>query len=1062
MMKKSNSFACHKGQLLKIAAFAMFAFLAPSMMSAANDAQGIQQQERKVVGTVTDATGEPVIGATVRVVGMQGGTVTDIDGNFAIDATAGQTLEITAIGYKTQQVKINSRSVAVVVEEDALMLDEVVALGYGAQTRKADLSASVGIVGDVDKLAQRAVTSTEAMLQGQLPGVTVMSNGGDPTSTPSLVIRGQGSPSGDNVLWVVDGVPGAPIPSMSDIESIVVLKDAASAAIYGATSGAGGCVLVTTKKAKAGATSLSYDGVYGIRTASNVAHALDAAGQIELAKISHQNAGLALPAGWDVNNNPYIGTTRTDWIDEVFRSAFYQRHNVVVNTGTETTKNRLSYSYDGDNGTLRNTYNNKHTLHYNGSFDINKWVTISEDFTWRNSSAQGANTNSAENGVLMNALHMPSSATVYNADGTYGGITEPGNAYPGIHGDAINPVRLLEANNNYNKTNTAWTTTSLQIHDILPGLKFTSRFTFNLGNQYYKNFEPIRPEMGKPKNYNEMTEYSIRSQQWKTENTLTYDNSFGKHTVGALLSTTADKSNERGLMAYARNFSDESETLQYLPWAGSVSATDVTSSERGFYVDQPDANVAVVGRLAYSFDDRYFVTASLRKDWAGRLDKNNNSGVFPAFTAGWKISNESFFPKTDAINLMKIRGSWGRVGNIQSVPVMYKAPSLTTKVWDDQAQYGVGSNTTWGSFVFVETPVNHKLSWETSEQWDLGIDMAFLKNRLSLSVDYYNKRTFDLIQYQSINWPNTIGLNQMLVNLGEVKNQGVEVELGWNEKLNKDFSYYVKGNFAWQKNEVTDTGLGEDGIWTGDVYGNNDFKDLKNLYRTEKGQALNSFYLIKTDGIFQSDEEAAAYTHNGQPIQPNAKAGDLKFVDANNDGTIDDNDRQYCGSAMPKTTFSLSGGFTWKNLSFSAMLQGVGGAHALFVGKYLTLNDTEGAGFNRWDKILDAWTPQNTGSDIPRASRSDLNKNFTTASDYYLENASYLRLKNVTIGYDLTDVIRKWQHLADRKSSLYLYVTGENLFTITSYSGMDPECGGWDAMKYPLSRAISFGVKLTY
>ena len=362
--------------------------------------------------------------------------------------------------------------------------------------------------------------------------------------------------------------------------------------------------------------------------------------------------------------------------------------------------------------------------------------------------------------------------------------------------------------------------------------------------------------------------------------------------------------------------------------------------------------------------------------------------------------------------------------------------------------------------------MNPSLTWETSEQWDLGLDAAMFNNRLSLGFDYFNKRTYNLIQQQSVGWPSTIGLDAMLVNLGEVKNEGVEVQAAWNDQVNKDFSYYINGNFAWLKNRVTDTGTydekGNPGIWVGDVYGHNDFKNLTNLFQTTQGQALNSFHLIKTDGIFQSDEEAAAYVDkDGKRIQPNAKAGDLKFVDANKDGKIDDKDRQYCGSSMPKTTYALTAGFNWKGLSVSAMFQGVSGAQALFVGKHLTLSDTEG-NFNRWNKILDAWSPENRGSDIPRISKNDPNGNFTTSSDWYLEDASYLRLKNLTIGYDFTDLIQKWGHLNDRKSSLYVYFSAENVFTITKYSGMDPEVGGFDTMKYPLSRVLSLGVKITY
>ncbi|KXU57692.1 SusC/RagA family TonB-linked outer membrane protein, partial [Prevotella bivia] len=621
-----------------------------------------------------------------------------------------------------------------------------------------------------------------------------------------------------------------------------------------------------------------------------------------------------------------------------------------------------------------------------------------------------------------------------------------------------NPVRILCASNAYNKTSDMWSTTSLQLHDIVPGLKFTSRFSFNIENNFYKEFNPMRPESGKPQLFNEMNESAYRYKKWMTENTLTYDNAFGKHNLGLLLSTTANKLVQRGVSVYARGFSDETPALQYLAYAGTTTPKD--------YLIGPDANVACIARASYSYDDRYFLTASWRRDYAGRLPKDNNYGDFPAFTGAWKISNESWFPKNKNLNLLKLRASWGRVGNLGSIGYGYKAAQLSSSVWSEGAQYGVTSNTLWGTLIYNGTALNPSLTWETSEQWDLGLDATMFNNRLSLGFDYFNKRTYNLIQQQSVGWPSTIGLDAMLVNLGEVKNEGVEVQAAWNDQVNKDFSYYINGNFAWLKNRVTDTGThdenGNPGIWVGDVYGHNDFKTLTNLFQTTQGQALNSFHLIKTDGIFQSDEEAAAYVDkDGKRIQPNAKAGDLKFVDANNDGKIDDKDRQYCGSSMPKTTYALTAGFNWKGLSVSAMFQGVSGAQALFVGKGLTLSDTEG-NFNRWNKILDAWSPENRGSDIPRISKNDPNGNFTTSSDWYLEDASYLRLKNLTIGYDFTDFIQKWGHLNNRKSSLYVYFSAENVFTITKYSGMDPEVGGFDTMKYPLSRVFSLGVKITY
>lgn len=1021
------------------------------------------QQSVKLYGTVIDETGLSVIGASVMVKGTTNGTITDVDGKFELTVGNNDVLSVSYIGYETQEIRPSGNNLVITLKENSQMLNEVVVLGYGANARKQDLSASVGVVDNTESLATRPVSSTEGMLQGQLAGVTVQANGGDPTATPNIVIRGQGSQNGDNVLWVVDGVPGAPIASLSDIESIVVLKDAASAAIYGAQSGAGGVVLVTTKKAKEGAPSVSYDGTYGIRQAVNLIEPLNAEEEIEMRKLSYGNANMDLPDGWDVTKNPWIATTRTNWMDEIFRTAFYQRHNLAINVGTENSSNRLSLSYDNDEGVLINTFNKNLSLRYNGKFKLNKWATVSQDFVWKNTQKRSSDTNSGYTGAVIAAMYMPPSATVYNPlDGSYGGTTTEDPAYiekygsnfADIHGDAVNPVRLLEADNIYDKTTSVWSTTNLEIANIIPGLKFNSRFTYNVENNYYKQFSPIRDEVGKPDLSNSLTESSYRGDTWKTENTLTYDNSFGQHTVGALLSTTADHYNVRGFEVNGQDLSDESEYLQYLSYAGTTTATD--------YLTGPDANVSVIARLAYSYADRYFVTASWRRDYAGRLPKENNYGDFPAATLAWKVSNEKFFPKSDVLSLLKIRASWGRVGNLGSIGYNYKSLVLGKEFSTDQGQYGVSGNTTWGNVVYNSTALNPDLTWETSEQFDLGVDLSMFKDRLSVQLDYFDKRTFNLIQTQTMNWPSTIGIDAMLVNQGEVRNRGFEAQVSWSDTVNKDFSYFVSGNFSYLKNWVSDIGVknadGTPGVWTG----GGEFRNLPYVYQTAEGEPLNSFYLVKTDGIFQSDEEAAAYVDkDGNRIQPNAVAGDLKFVDYNGDGTIDDADRQYCGSATPKTTYAFTLGFTYKKLSLSAMFQGVGGAQALYIGKYMSLSDVEG-NFNRSKEILNAWSPTNTSSNIPRLSKNDPNGNFTTVSDWYLEDVSYLRFKNLTLSYDLSDVLRKWAHLKDRNSSMSVYFSGENLFTITDYSGMDPECGGYDAMKYPVSRVFSFGVKLTY
>ena len=472
--------------------------------------------------------------------------------------------------------------------------------------------------------------------------------------------------------------------------------------------------------------------------------------------------------------------------------------------------------------------------------------------------------------------------------------------------------------------------------------------------------------------------------------------------------------------------------------------------------------MSIIGRISYSYDDRYFATASWRRDYAGRLPEGKKYGDFPAATAAWKISQEDFFLKSDFISLLKIRASWGRIGNLGSIPMNYSSPTLSETFWDEGAIYGPETQEQYNTFYKFSRAINPELTWETSEQFDLGLDLSLFRERLALSVDYFDKRTFNLIQQQTMNWPSTIGLDPKLINQGEVSNRGVEVEASWRDHFSDKFSYFISANFSYLHNEVTNIGVknedGTPGVW---FNGDSGFRNIPPMMQTAEGQPLGSFWLYRTDGIFQTDADAAAYTKDGERIQPNALAGDLKFVDKNGDGKLTDEDREYMGSAMPNFTFASTLGFTYGDFSCSMMLQSVAGAKALHVAKYMTMSDVEG-NFNRDRRIMDAWTPENSSSKTPRLSKTDPNGNFSRPSDYYLEDASYLRLKNITLSYDLTNLIRRWDHLSDRQSSLSCFFSGENFLTLTKYTGMDPEVGGWDAMTYPVSRIFSFGVKISY
>ena len=1041
----------------------LFGLFAGIMMFAASF--GAVAQNMTVRGTVSDNVG-PIVGAVV----LSGGAnaVTDMNGAFTINVPSNAVLEVSCLGYVSQEVPVNGRTnIDIVLAEDVEVLQEAVALGYGAQTKKKDLSASVGIVSNPEKLAGRPVTSTTGMLQGQIPGVVVSYTNGSPTSSPSILIRGQGSQKGDSVLWVVDGVPGAPITSMNDIESIVVLKDAASAAIYGATSGAGGVIIVTTKKAQKG-IHVEYDLVTGIRHASNLPEPLTAEEEIQMRTISSKNAGITLDTGWDPAVNPWIATTRTNWMDEIFRDALYQRHSATLNYGTDQLKSRLTFSYSNNPGVLVGTYQNDFGIRYYGEYQMNKWIKITENLSFSDGGGRGTDTGSSHTGTILSALYMPPSAEAYATAGPYAGsyggtttedpeyIAKYGNNFAGLHGDAVNPLRLLLADNIYDHSISFWTTTGLEIANIVKGLKFVDQFSYNIGSGYKKTFTPKRPEIGKPSLTNSMTEEARRSDGWRNEATLTYDRTFGKHTVGALGAFTANRDWNRKFSMTASSFDIEDPSMQYFAVAGSYGTP--------YDEYNNDANVAMVGRLSYSFDDRYFVTASYRRDIAGRLPKEHNYGDFPAVTGAWKISSEPFFPKTDAINLLKVRASWGRVGNLGSIGWHYKSPVLTNMgdVNDNRMSGREQGGQKRGATYTLAEAFNSSLTWETSEQFDLGLDVDLFQDRLSMSVDYYNKRTFNLIQNQSTDWPTSIGINPMLVNLGEINNRGVEFVATWRDKVGQDFNYYVTGNFAYNRNRVVDTGVfdseGKAAPWTG---GGGYGLETTAIYRSENGQPLNSFYMIPCEGIFQSEEDVYDHIKDGKLIQPGARPGDLKFTDVNGDGKISTDDRVYCGSPAPLYTFALSAGFNWKGFNVDMMLQGVAGNKIAYMAKQLIVADVEG-NFSRSRDILNAWSPENRDSTIPILSRNDPNGNLQTPSSWYLEDGSYLRLKNLTVGYDFTKLLRKAPHFAERGSSLNVYFSAENLFTLTKYSGMDPEVGGYDTLTYPVHKVFAFGLKLNY
>ncbi|MGV3602625.1 MAG: SusC/RagA family TonB-linked outer membrane protein [Dyadobacter fermentans] len=999
------------------------------------------QSLRDIEGTVRDENGELLPGVSIIVKGTQRGAVTDAAGRFSVSINEGEdaSLVFSFVGYQSQEVLIGNQSaIDVTLKADSKSLDEVVVIGYGT-ARKSDLSAAVSTVPDMAQIKNRPVLNVESMIQGKIPGVTSVSSGGHPNEAPKVTIRGMGSRSGESVLYVVDGVPGAPF-NPADVESMTVLKDAASAAIYGAFSGSAGVILVTTRQAAQGKPSIEYSGFVGAKQAWRTPQSLSAEEEARVSNLAYTNAGLSPLDGWDASKNPYAQVTRTNWVDEVFRTGIIQRHNVSINSGTEKFSTLIQGRYEKDEGTLLNTYNQNLSLRLNANYQFNNHLKFRQDVFWNNNDNRGTETNSGYSGTILSAIYMPRSAAAYYEDGSFGGVGPRDSQYLGIHGDAINPVGTLERNNPYNKTTQIQSVSELTYSDLIPDLTVFSRFTYRQSNWLWKRFDPRRTEPGKPNNQNNLEYKTNRNYHWIWENTASYNKVLGKNSIGAMVSVTAQDNGERGYTAGAKGFENEDMWANYF-----INAT-IFDQNRPTDYEWKDKNASYVGRLSYSWADRYFVTGSYRFDIAGRLAAGYRGKGFSGVTGAWKISSEPFMNSIPQIDLLKLRASWGRIGNIGSIARYYGYPSLSTN-----NTYQIGNTAPFSNDLYVNARFNPELSWETSQQTDIGLDVSVLKEKLSLTVDYFDKLTYDLIKQQDSGWPNTFGYSAPYINQGKIRNTGWEFSASWKDRVN-DFTYEVNGNLATLKNRVDYIDGNTNSFWAH----TDSWRGILTPYRSVVGQPYYSYWLIKNAGIFQTDEEAAAYTAaNGTRIQPNAKAGDLKFIDENGDGKIDDGDRVFMGSAFPKITYGVTANVSWRNFDASLFLQGVGGVKLFHAFKQSTLNGAE-QGYNRWDKILDAWSETNTGSDIPRIQANDPNRNFATNSDWYLENGNYLRIKNLMIGY----TFKKIKGI----ENLRVYVSGDNLLTFTKYSGMDPEVGGigFDGGQFPVSRVYSAGLRLKF
>lgn len=1014
------------------------------------------QSQINLTGKVLDAkTTEPLPGASVFVTGTNRGVSAGIDGSFSILVSPNDELNISYMGYKTSREKINKRThIEILLEEETHLFNEVVVLGYGAETRKANLSVAASNKKIGEDIKSRAGDIIESM-QGQIAGVTISNNSGDPLSSPTVTIRGMGSRNGDSPLYVVDGVSGAPF-NMEDVVSITVLKDAASAAIYGTNVGSGGVILITTQKAREGKMTVTARANYGVQSAWRKPQVLTAEEYVKIRTDAANIDGTAIPSGIDPNIYPYGQVTHTNWIDEIFRTGNLQRYAVTINGGSNQLKAYASAEYSKVEGTLLNTYSENFGSKLNVDFKINDRISLAERVNFTYSNGQGGINTSSHTGVTASAMFMPPSANVYdldqdgnfiydfNGDKKFGG-TVPSWAkdlgVAGTFGEIVNPVATLMRLKQNRPNQRIFSTTSLVVNPLTE-LKFTSEFSISSNNYRYEDFSVKVLEIGKTNNQNSRSLSYSRTNDWLWENILAYDRNFNKHLISAMAGYSMKYNSYNSLGVTLYGFPKEDEYSQHLINATNWSQTKPSEGHT------QESQVSVYARGAYSFDDKYIFTASIRRDASSKLYIKNNSGVFPAVSGAWKISSEKFMSSIKEISLLKFRASWGQIGNVAGVSNYAYSTNLAQT---GEYIYLGNSHQNPVRGLGLTTIANKNLKWETSEQTDLGLDIEFLSGCLALSADYFLKNTKDLID--EVPMPSVAGVSvNPLGNVGKVQNSGLEFTLGWRDQTKNGIRYHIDANISTLTSEVKDLG-------------NREFLPHGNTIRAMQplqsivGQPWYSYYLIKTDGIFRTQAEIDSYTFTDQngvvkKIQPNAKIGDLKFVDNNHDGQISDDDRDYAGSYTPQLTYGLNAGLTFRNFDLNILIQGVAG-NKIFNGvKVMTY--AAGQGWNMSKDVLNSYG-YNPDSDIPLISMRDLNGNFSTVSDFFLEDGSYTRLKNLTVGYT-------FPQLFNTTSSLRVYGSADNLLTITGYSGMDPEVGnhGLDGGTYPVSRVISFGLNLIF
>ncbi len=1022
-------------------------------------------QKANYSGVVVDGHGDPIIGASVVQKGTTTGTVTDLDGNFKVSADAGSTLVISYIGYKTKEVKGGS-NLHVSLVDNAENLNEVVVIGYGTQ-KKSVVTAAIAKVSAED-LAGTAPVRMDNALKGLAAGVQVTSSSGQPGAAARIRIRGTGTINTSDPVYVVDGLPiegGLDYINPNDIQSIEVLKDAASCAIYG-TRGANGVVLVTTKKGKMGKVSVNYNFSYGWQNPWKKRDVLNASQYAVMMNEGLVNSGMA-PKYAD----PYSYGNGTNWQDEVFNSnAPVSNHDLSISGASEKVNYYLSLGFYSQDGIVGGNYDRSNyerlTLRSNTKYNI---FDVSKDRNWLNRmdvtvnlsyariKSTGIDVNSQYGSVLGSALAMSPILTPtltaeeaeaqnqkYSGNSAYVPLYDSnGNMYTiagADYNEMTNPLASLSLPGSHGWSH-KFVTDFIGELQIWDGLKYRISYSTDLsfwGSESHQ-IKYYMTDANKSTRTSATSE-SDRGTVWQLENTLTYDKTFGNHTINVVLGQSAFRNTGWTLGAQVYNLSDLTK-----PYMSNATGLAENGDRNGWGgPNNPSKRASLFARVSYNYAERYMLQATVRRDGSSKFGPNNKYATFPSFSLGWNVTNEKFMANRPAwFNTLKARGSWGKNGNDNIGDFGYTV--LTSS----------GNNYIFGSTEGIVTGVkasglaNADLKWEESIQTDLGLDFGFLDNALTFTVDWYKKKTSGMLM--TMNIPSYVGEAKPTGNVGEMENSGVEFEAGYRFHI-ADAKFNMKGNLSYLHNKLIQ--YGNDTGWANLDY----IQTAGTITRAQNGEPFPFFYGLKTDGIFQNQAEIDAYVNaDGKKIQPDAKPGYVRFVDSNGDGSITDDDRVKIGKGTPDWSFGFNFNAAWRGFDFSMMWQGTIGNDICDATRRI---DVKTVNLPSW--MLGRWTGEGTSNKYPIFILGD-NVNWKS-SDLYIHDGSYLRLKNIQLGYTVPSSLTQ-KFMVEK---LRFFVSAENLLTFTKYWGYDPEISsggtslGVDYGVYPQSRVWTVGFNIGF